>query len=393
MNKYIVLSAAALVISLTIGCQNCGYRTAHCSRYETLVGKTRLASPQTNCRYNTCSAYNTCNTSCNPCNPCNTQLLANNSQLYSNAYAQDASQSGWYQSYAGQNPSAEVSLLDGTQQQTAQSDAPLRWRRVTEEEQQYANSPVNPASAGVASALSAPAFGSPAPASALAPQYPNTSRRAARGVASALETPDYPAAPQYPGQYAGQYPGQYAGQYPNSSPRAARGVASALDTPGYPASQYPGQYAGQYAAGQYPNTSPRATAGVNSALSVPNHPLPRQYSNQYPNGTPRVASGVNPSYGSPSYGAPAMGTGEEPLRWRRVTEEEQQRQQYYNAVPDSPMGADSSLAVPVYPNNNAAAYQGNSADPSLTPDYSAAPTVPEIDPNALPSLNSESGTF
>ena len=406
MNKYIVLSAVALVISLTIGCQNCGYRTAHCSRYETLVGKTRLASPQTNCRYNTCNAYNTCNTSCNPCNPCNTQLLANNSQLYSNAYAQDASQSGWYQSYAGQNPSAEVSLLDGTQQQTAQSDAPLRWRRVTEEEQQYANSAVNPTSAGVASALSAPAFGSPAPAPNMAPQYP-TSRRAARGVASALETPDYPAAPQYPGQYAGQYAGQYPPRYPNSSPRAARGVASALDTPGYPAApQYPGQYAGQYAAGQYPNTSPRATRGVDSALSVPNHPLPRQYSNQYPNGTPRVASGVNPSYGSPSYGAPAAGTGEEPLRWRRVTEEEQQRQQYYNAVPDSPMGADSSLAVPVYPNNNAAyqgntgayqgnnaAYQENSADPSLTPDYPAAPSVPEIDPNALPSLNSESGTF
>ena len=278
MNKYIVLSAVALVISLTVGCQNCGYRTAHCSRYETLVGKTRLASPQTNCRYNTCNAYNTCNNSCNPCNPCNTQLLANNSQLYSNAYAQDASQSGWYQSYAGQNAAAEVSLLDGTQQQTAQSDAPLRWRRVTEEEQQYANSPVNPASAGVASALSAPAFGSPAPAPNMAPpQYPNTSRRATRGVASALETPDYPAAPQYPGQYAGQYP--------NSSPRAARGVASALDTPGYPASGAAPQYPGPYS-GQYPNTSPRATAGVNSALSVPNHPLPRQYSNQYPNGTP-----------------------------------------------------------------------------------------------------------
>ncbi|MBR5709212.1 MAG: hypothetical protein IKX40_00475 [Thermoguttaceae bacterium] len=385
MNKYIVLSAAALVISLTVGCQNCGYKTAHCSRYQTLVGTTRLASPQTNCRYNACGVSNACNT-CNTCNTCDTQMLANNSPLYSNAYAQDASQNGWYQSYAAENASSSASLLDGTQQ-TAQSEAPLRWRRVTEEEQQYANSAVNPTSAGVTSALSAPAFGSPAPASALGP---NTSRRATRGVASALETPDYPApnaASQYPGQYPRQYPGQYPGQYPNSSPRAARGVASALDTPGYPeqaaAPQYPGQYAGQY-----PNTSPRATRGVDSALSVPNHPLPPQYAGQYPN-SPRVASGVNPSYNNPSYGAPTSGTGEEPLRWRHATEEEQQ---YYNSphrasapmngTDNSAYSADQSLTVPVY--------SGNNADASQT---QGNLTMPEIDPNALPSLNPESGTF
>ena len=85
MNKYIVLSAAALVISLTFGCQNCGYKTAHSSRYQTLVGTTRLASPQTNCRYNTCNAYNTCSvynscSACNNPNTCSTQPLANNGQ-------------------------------------------------------------------------------------------------------------------------------------------------------------------------------------------------------------------------------------------------------------------------------------------------------------------------
>lgn len=378
MNKYIVLSAAALVISFIVGCQNCGYKTAHSSRYQTLVGTTRLASPQTNCRYNTCGVSNACNT-CTPCNTCSTQMLANNSPLYSNAYAQDASQSGWYQSYAGENASSSASLLDGTQQ-TAQSETPLRWRRVTEEEQQYANSSVDPTSAGVASALSAPAFGSPAPASAIAPQYPNSSRRAARGVASALETPDYPA----PGA-APQYPGQYPPRYPNSSPRAARGVASALDTPGYPAPGAAPQYPNQYP-GQYPNQYPRTTAGVDPSLSVPNHPLPRQYSNQYSN-SPRVASGVNPSYNNPSYGAPGAGTDSEPMRWRHVTEEEQQ---YYNSPhrangtgQENPAyGADQSLTVPVYSSDNAA---GSQPQGNLS--------MPEIDPNALPSLNPESGTF
>ncbi len=160
MNKYIVLGAAALVISLTIGCQNCGYKTAHSSRYETLVGRTRLASPQTNCRYNTCNA----------CNTCSTQMLANNGQFCSNSYVPDGYQNGLYPQYAAESSSTSVSLLDGTQQPPAPGETPLRWRSVTEEEQQYANSSVNPASVGVASALGNPAFGSPAPAPAVDPQ-------------------------------------------------------------------------------------------------------------------------------------------------------------------------------------------------------------------------------
>ena len=214
MNKYIVLSAAALVISLAFGCQNCGYRTAHSSRYQSLVGTTRLASPQTNCRY-----YNACN-ACNACNTCETQVLANNGQFCSNPYAQ----SGLYPQYAGQNASADVSLLDGTQQPIAQSETPLRWRSVTEVEQQYANSSVNTTSAGVASALGNPAFGSPAPAPVVDPQADYYRRDAAVGVNSALSRRPRPTPDMAP---------PYSSPYRNSSPRVAMGVESAL-TPGRP---------------------------------------------------------------------------------------------------------------------------------------------------------------
>lgn len=379
MNKYIVLGAAAFVISIAVGCQNCGYKTAHSSRYESLVGATRLASPQTNCRYNTCSAYNTCNP-CNTCNTCDTQMLANNGQFCSNPYAQN----GLYGQYAGDNVSASASLLDATQVQAAQSEPPLRWRSVTEEEQQYANASVDPTSAGVASALGNPAFGSPAPAPVVDPRYPNAyNNDAAVGVAEALSRRPSPAprtAPPYPSyrndasvgvdsalsrrpspapQYPGQYPNQYPGQYPDSSRRASMGVASALTVPGHPLPP------------QYSNSSPRASAG-GYGYSTPGavSQYPGQYPGQYPNG----AAGGRPMYGSQ---AP---TSDSDLRWRRVTEEEQQ---YYNpsqgaaaAPTNTGYGDDQALTVPVY--------QGND---------SAAPQAPEIDPNALPSLNPQSSTF
>ena len=368
MNKYIVLSALTLVFSLTIGCQNCGYRTAHSSRYQTLVGTTRLASPQTNCRYNTCSVYNTCNT-------CDTQMLANNGQFYPNAYAQNPTpaQNGLYDQYAGQNVSASNSLLDGTQ--SAPNESALRWRRVTEEEQQYANSPVDTTSAGIASALSAPAFGSPAPAPNLAPRrYPNSSPRAARGVASALETPDYPAPP-------------YPPQYPNSSPRAARGVASAL-TPGRPMPGAPSQYPDRYS-DQYPNQYPRTTAGADPSVSVPNHPLPPQYSNSYPGSNSRSPMGTNPSE-TPGYGS----SNADQMRWRHVTEEEQQYRssQRGTAQNYTGYGEYQPLTVPVY--------QGGDEDaaPIQAPSTQAAPaqgysSTPEIDPTALPMPEPPTGTF
>lgn len=415
MNKYIVLSAAALVISITFGCQNCGYKTAHSSRYETLVGKTRLESPKTNCRYNTCTANNTCN----PCSPCNTQLLANNGQLpYASTSTacynptQDGYQNGLYEPNTTTAGSTVNSLLqEAPQPQVAQEQPPLHWRRVTENEQQYANAPANSASVGVASALNAPAFGSPAPASApgVAPQYPrqypnqygNSSPRVAAGVESAL-TPGYPssnAAPQYPGQHPGQYAGQYPNQYRNSSPRVAAGVESAL-TPEYPASDAAAQYAGQYAGrypNQYPNSSRRATAGVDSAVSVPNYPLPRQYANQYPSYSPRIASGSNSSYNAPSYGAPSSGTDADQLRWRHVTEEEQ----YYNSSRGSaysgsvPTADNSAYAMPAPPSVDSSSqsvpvYQSDNQGVAQPQDYS---TVPGIDPNVLPMPESPTGTF
>lgn len=367
MNKYFVLSAAALVISLAVGCQNCGYKTAHSSRYQSLVGTTRLASPQTNCRYNTCNAYNTCS---NSCNTCETQLLANNGQLCSNAYAQGY-QDGLAQQYSEENASANVSLLDATQQQTAQSETPLRWRSVTEEEQRYANSSVNTASSGIASALGNPAFGSPAPAPVdpqYPPRYPNSSPRAAAGVASALDTPGYPPRSRAP---------LYPPRYPNSSPRAAAGVASALDTPGYPsrggAPQYPNQY---------PNSSPRAAAGVNSALT-------------------------------PGYNSPNSALGSDPMRWRRVTEEEQR---YPNSSRRAMPGTPSAMGNPGYGSANSqypgygsansqypnVPYSGSETEPLTVPVYPEnnveAPqtpgnATPEIDPEALPSINSQNGMF
>ena len=374
MNKYIVLSAAAFVISLAFGCQNCGYKTAHSSRYESLVGTTRLASPQTNCRYNTCNAYNTCY---NTCSTCNTQMLANNGQFCSNSYVPDAYQNGLYQQYTGENASTSYSLLDANQQ-PAQSETPLRWRSVTEAEQQYANSSVNPSSVGVASALGNPAFGSPAPAPVVDPRYSNPyNNDAAVGVAQALS--------RRPSSVPGTAP-QYPPRYPNSSPRAAIGVASAL-TPGRPtpgaAPQYPGQY---------PNSSRRATMGVDSALSVPDHPLPPQYSNQYPNSYPGTA---------PGYGSANPAPNSDSMRWRRVTEEEQRYNgssrgaapsgmnpgygspspAYPNdSYPDS--GMQEPLTVPVYPENNV----------SSTPAQGTA-SAPEIDPNALPMPESPTGTF
>lgn len=379
MNKYIVLSALTLVFSLTIGCQNCGYRTAHSSRYQTLVGTTRLASPQTSCRYNTCSAYNTCNT-------CDTQLLANNGQFYPNAYAQypTPAQNGLYDQYAGQNVSASNSLLDGTQ--SAPSESPLRWRRVTEEEQQYANSSVDPTSAGIASALSAPAFGSPAPAPNFAPRYPNSSPRAARGVASALETPDYPAPP-------------YPPRYPNSSPRAAMGVASAL-TPGRPMpgapSQYPNQYPDQYPnqypsqyPNSYPNSYPRTTAGMDSSVSVPNHPLPPQYSNSYPGSYSRSPMGMNPSE-TPGYGS----SNADQMRWRHVTEEEQQYRSSQRGMAQNytGYGEDQPLTVPVYQGGGEDA-ASTQADPTQAAPAQGYSSTPEIDPNALPMPEPPTGTF
>lgn len=383
MNKYIVLSAVALVISLGIGCQNCGYKTAHCSRYQSLVGTTRLASPQTNCRYNTC---NVCSSPCNPCNPCNTcntcntQVLANNGQFCSNPYAQTAYPTGYYQPYAGENASAKVSLLDESQQLASPGETPLRWRSVTEEEQRYANSSVNPASVGIASALGNPAFGSPAPAPVVDPRYPDPYNNAASaGVAEALSRRPSPAPGVSP---------QYPGRYPNSSPRAAMGVASALDVPNHP---LPRQYPNQY------NSSPRAATGVASALT-PGRPSPGyapQYSGQYPNQYPDM-NGY--SYGQ----SPASGSDQ--MRWRRVTEEEQQYPNssrmsapgasynrtpgYGSSNPSYPnaqygdSGMQEPLAVPVYPENNvdSTQTQGNSS-------------TPEIDPNALPMPEPPTSTF
>lgn len=405
MNKYIVLSAATLVISLAVGCQNCGYKTAHSSRYETLVGTTRLASPQTNCRYNVCNVSNVCN----PCNPCGTQALANNGQFCSNSYVQSGCQTGWTQQYAGQNESVSSSLLDATQSETAQSEAPLRWRSVTEEEQQYANSSVNTTSAGIASALGNPAFGSPAPASIVDPNY-----NAAAGVDQALR--------RRPGYGPGSVP-PYPPRYPNSSPRVAMGVNSAL-TPGRPMPGTASQYDGYN-----PNTSPRAARGVDSALSVPNHPLPPQYSNQYPGYASRTPQGMGSEYGAypaqgagtqypgqysnqypdqyynqysnaqagydsqmngPSYGAQGAASDSDSLRWRRVTEEEQQ---YYNnssrsAAPGAGYDNQQPLTVPVY--------QGNNAETPQTPNNANATEntkAPEIDPNALPMPETPVGTF
>ena len=388
MNKYIVLSALSLVICLALGCQNCGYKTAHCSRYQTLVGTTRLASPQTNCRFNTCNVCSSpCNT-CNPCNACTVQAPVNNGQFCSNSYAQNAYPIGYYQP----NPETNVSLLDGTQQ-TAQSETPLRWRSVTEEEQQYANSSVNPTSAGIASALSAPAFGSPAPASVVDPRYSYSYNNAAEaGVAQALSRRPGPApGPAYsyrndaatgvaealsrrPGPAPGmppQYAGSYSGPYSNSSPRATMGVNSALNVPGHPLPP------------QYSNSSPRATMGVNSALSNPGYPssgAAPQYSGQYPDQYSNAAAGGYPM-NSPSYGAQTPTSDSDSLRWRRVSEEEQQ--QYYNsstgAMQGSGYGDEQPLTVPVYPEDNAQTPQ--------------TPQAPEIDPNALPSLTPQSGTF
>lgn len=489
MNKYIVLSTAALVFSLTVGCQNCGYKTAHSSRYETLVGQTRLESPKTNCRYNTCSVSapcNACNT-CNPCNPCSTQLLANNSPLtpVSNVTAGcNSTQVGLNeQNTAAIASSVDSSLQEAPQTQTAQEQPTLHWRRVTENEQQYAGAPTNPTSAGVASALSAPAFGSPAPASAPGVAPDSYRNDAAAGVASAISRrpdPEPGVAPPYserypgrypgqysgqypdrypgqysgqypgrypgqysgqypgqyggqyggqypgqysgqysgrtPGQYGGQYPGQYSGQYPsqydgqyagqysgqysnqyrNSSRGAESGVASAMETPGYPASDGAAQYPGRNS-DQYPNSSRRSMAGADSTVSVPDHPLPRQYSNQYPNASPRIASGGNPSYNGPSYGAPSSGADADSLRWRHVTEAEQNynspRGSAYNG--SAPTTGNSAYAMPVPPQVDSSApsvpvYQSNNQG---APQTQEKPKVPEIDPDVLPMPESPTGTF
>ncbi len=134
--------------------------------------------------------------------------------------------------------------------------------------------------------------------------------------------------------------------------------------------------------------------GVNSALNVPNHPLPPQYPNQYPS----MAS-------APGYGAANPTPGSDSMRWRHVTEEEQQ---YASSARRAAPGASSAygnpgygspnpmypnasypnsemqepLAVPVYPENNVE-----------TPAPQGGASAPEIDPNALPMPESPTGTF
>lgn len=167
MNKYVLPVLAACISIIICGCESTGMKTAQTSPYESLVGKTRLDAPKT---------QNRCQ---------NPSLLANNGPLpaqnttaagYAPARAcqPDGYQNGWYMQHTGQNRCAnplpgtptvaQNPPSNGLQSPTpAQENAPLRWRHVSEEESQYASSNPGVSSAGVASALSNPAFGTPAP--------------------------------------------------------------------------------------------------------------------------------------------------------------------------------------------------------------------------------------
>ena len=376
MNKYYIASAIILTIGVLTGCQNCGYKTAHSAQYQTLVGKTRLESPQTS---NRCG--------------CSTTMLANNGQptpaQYGAVYPYDQyTPNGWYRQYTGQQYASQsaaesvLSSLPAQETQTADAQEPLHWRRVTEDEQQYAQTPPTAAAAGVASALSNPAFGAPAPAPRVAPGYPARPPHPSRG--SYTTQPLYPvyepgqARPAYPSQSyppSGTYPP--SGYYPPSAypprspyqrdPYPMRGSHQA-STPSprhkkHHNSNDPNSYNGY-------SSNPDSYAGTNAMPA----------SDNYRDNSYGQDSYTQNSYGQDRYGQDRYtqnGYGQDSYTQNGYGQDSYGQNGSY-ASPDSYSGTDSYYSTQVYPNEQTSQASGDYqpfAYPQTPESYQSAAAV------------------